>query len=211
MSSSERVAPARLPRLATDALPVRRDEFTSSGSFTRAAPSKAPPLSAEEAYQNGLVEGERRGREATMKELEPARQELQALERSLAFARRERIEQAERELTDVAVEIARRILRGELAQGSDVVVRLARSCIEAAREEGGVLTLHVAPPDLDLIRTHLPELEVDLADCSLRVVPDAAIARGSLVLETARRCYDGRPERILDAHARSLGREEEPA
>jgi flagellar assembly protein FliH len=211
MSSSERLERARLPRLAAETLPVRRDEFTPGGSFARATGGKAPPLSAEEAYQNGLVEGERRGREAAQKEIEPARQELQALARSMAVARRDRIEQAERELIDVAIEVARQILRGELQQSGDVVVRMARSCIEAARHEGDVLTLRVAPADLELIRTHLPELEVDLADCSLRAVPDASIPRGAIVLETKQRCYEGRPERILDAVAQSVERTEDEA
>ena len=211
MSSSERVERPRLPRLAVEALPVRRDEFSAGAGFPRAASGKTPPLSAEEAYQNGLVEGERRGREAAQKEIEPARQELQALARSLAVARRERIEQAERELTDIAIQIARQILRGELQQSGDVVLRMARSCIEAARHEGDVLTLRVAPADLDLIRTHLPELEVDLADCSLRARPDASIPRGSVVLETKQRCYEGRPERILDATAQSVERAEDEA
>lgn len=204
MSSSERLERARLPRLGVDTLPVRRDEFTPGSSFARAASGKAPPLSNEESYQNGLVEGERRGREAAAKEIEPVRQELQALARSMAVARRERIEQAERELTDVAIQIARQILHGELQQSGDIVVRMARSCIEVARHEGDVLTLRVSPKDLDLIRTHLPELEVDLADCSLRAVPDASIPRGSIVLETRQRCYEGRPERILDAIAQSI-------
>jgi flagellar biosynthesis/type III secretory pathway protein FliH len=211
MSSSDRLERARLPRLGSEALPVRRDEFTPGAGFARTASGKAPPLSADEAYQTGLVEGERRGREAALKEIEPARQELQALARSMAVARRERIEQAERELTDVAVQLARQILRGELQQGGDVVVRMARSCIEAARHEGDVLTLRVAPADLDLIRTHLPELEVDLADCSLRAHPDPSIPRGSIVLETRQRCYEGRPERILDAIARNVARAEDGA
>jgi flagellar biosynthesis/type III secretory pathway protein FliH len=205
MSSSKRVTPAQLPRL-TDPLPVRSDQFTAGGNFIGTMPGRPPQPTAEEAYQSGLVEGERRGREAAMKEIAPACQELQTLARALADARRERIEQTERELVDVAVEIARRILHGELQQGGDVVIRLARSVIEAAREEGGTLTLRVAPADLELIRTHLPELEVDLADCSLRALADPSIELGSVVLETARRCYDGRPGRILADIARGAER-----
>src|SRR5688500_17380844 len=148
MSSCKPVERAHLPRLAAETLPVRRDEFSAGSNFVRTSSSQPPPQSAEEAYQSGLVDGERRGREAAQKEMQPVIEELQALARSMAVARSERIEQAQRELTDLAVEIARQIMRGELQQSGDVVLRMARSCIEAARHEGDVLTLRVAPADL---------------------------------------------------------------
>ena len=108
-----------------------------------------------------------------------------------------RLEAAESDLLDVATEVARRVLRGELEQSEDVVLRLARSCIEEAKSEGA-LVLRVSPGDLERVRAHLPDLEAELADGEIRLQGDPAIARGCVVLETARGCYDGRPDRILD-------------
>jgi len=206
MSSSDRLQRPRLFHLDRETPPARQDQFTPQLTFERVVSATGAPISAEEAYKSGLVDGEQRGREAALKELAPVLDELRAVARALTAARHERIEQAERDLLGIAGELAKRILHGELQQAGDVSVRMARACIAAAQDEEGVLTLHVAPADLELIRTHLPELQVDLGDRSLRIATDAALTPGNVVLETARRCYDGRPERLLDAATATLTR-----
>ena len=209
MSSSDRLQRPRLMHLGREKPPARQDEFEQRSQFEQLRSVGNAALSTEEIFQNGLVEGEQRGRQAALKELEPVLEEFRAMARALACARKERIEQAQRELTDLGIEIARRILHGELQQPGDVAVRMARVCIEAAQGAEGVLTLHVAPADLELIRTHLPELEVELEDCTLRVVGAGGLPAGHVLLETSQRCYEGRPEQLLEAAATRLRREED--
>ncbi len=186
--------------------PVHED-FIEQTEFPQLAPSSEQELTPEEAYRNGLAEGEERGCAAALKELEPVIQELRALSASMTAVRQERLSAAESELIQVATEIAQRILHGELEQGSDVVLRMAHACVEEAKGEES-LVLHVAPTDLELVRTHLPELELDFADGGVQVQEDPSLQPGSVVLETPVRCYDGRPERILRHAQQHLDAEE---
>ncbi len=204
MSSSDRLKRPNLVHLGRETPPVRKTAFRSQASFERIESARGALVDPDEAFKNGVIEGEQRGRAAALKELEPVLEEFRALTRALSLARAERIAQAERELTQIASEIASRILHGELSQGGDVAVRMARACIAEAQELEGTLTLHVSAGDLDLIRTHLPELQVDLVDCPIQIAADPSLDAGEVVLETARRCYDGRPGRLVEQIKRGM-------
>ncbi len=177
---------------------VPEPDFVDGSDFTAVESQHSAEPTPDEAYRNGLVEGEQRGRDAALKELQPAINELQALTISLAQVRKTRFDEAETELTRAAIEIAQRIVHGELQQTNDIVVRLAKSCIDEAKDDGP-LTLHVNPADLELIRTHMAELESELAEGDLRLQSDTGIHSGAVVLQTPTRCYDGRADRLLEA------------
>ncbi len=208
MSSSEFLRRPELVDLnESHAAPTPRP-FEECTEFERIEPRSAREITPEQAYKSGLHEGERIGREATHKELEPILAELQAVATAMARVREQRLEELEGELLGISSEIARRILRGELQQPGDVVVRMARTCIQEIRDEGGAV-LRVNPRDLELIRIHLAELEAELAETSIRAEADPSVALGCVVLETPTHCYEGRPERILDAALQKLQSEDE--
>jgi flagellar assembly protein FliH len=207
MSSSRLLERLVLTDLTREAPPAQRAGFEERVEFDRIERGPIREITPQEAYQSGLAEGERLGRQAATKELVPVIEELRALGRAMALVRAERLQAAEADVVCVATELARRILHGELAQDGDTVVRLARACIQEASQDGPAV-LHVHPEDLDLVRTHAHELVLDLADAELEITPDAGIARGSCVLETPTRCFDGRPEHALEtALARLRSRE----
>jgi flagellar biosynthesis/type III secretory pathway protein FliH len=199
MKWSERVEPVRLVDFAKAKPEPRKSAFVTKSNFESLSQARAEQPSAEELYQRGLAEGEQRGRDAALKELAPALARFEELARSLSTARAERIGAAEQDLLDVASEIARRILHGELRQESDAVLRMARSAIDEAKGAEGELVLRAAPRDVELLRAHLHELELDLAEHQLKLAADPHVTPGGVVLETAGRCYEGRPERVLEA------------
>ncbi len=203
MSSSEFLHRPELVDLNESDAAATPQPFEERTEFERIEPGPAREITPEQAYKNGFQEGERIGREAAHKELEPVLGELQAVAASMARVREQRLEELEGELLGISSEIARRILRGELQQPGDAVVRMAHTCIQEIRDEGGGV-LRVNPQDLELIRVHLAELEAELAESSIRAQADPSIARGCVLLETPTRCYEGRPERILDAALQQL-------
>ena len=208
MSSSEYFRRASFVDLEQEIPASPREDFTEQTDFPRLARTAQLELTPDEAYRNGLTEGEERGRTAAIKELEPVLAELRTLAVSMSAVRAERLNAAEGDLIQVATEITKRILRGELAQSEDVVLRMARACIEEAQGEAPLI-LHVAPDDVEMLRTRLPELELDLADAAVQVQADSSLEPGSVVLETPLRCYDGRPQRLLRQAEQRLGAEEE--
>ncbi len=196
MSSSEQLPPIALVDLDRDATPAPGTEFTEQTEFERVDQIRPPTPTPEEAYQAGLAEGEGIGRSAAAKELEPVIGRFEELMRSLSYIRERRLEETERELVEVASEMAKRILHGELQLETDAVMRVARACLQEAKEEG-TRTLRVNPTDAELVRTHLPELELDVAEHALQIAADPRVPPSGVVLETPRCCYDGRPERML--------------
>jgi flagellar assembly protein FliH len=196
MSSSEQLPPITLIDLHRDTTPAEVTEFVEQTEFDRADQTRPPTPTPQEAYQAGLAEGESVGRSAALKELEPVIGRFEELMRSLAHIRERRLEETERELVEVAGEMAKRILHGELQLETDAVMRVARACLQEAKEEG-TRTLRVNPTDVEMVRTHLPELELDLAEHALQIAADPAIPPSGVVLETDRCCYDGRPQRML--------------
>lgn len=199
-NSSEYIRALELPDLAEDLPEAETSPFEEHSEFERMSRTIMREKTAQQAHREGFAEGEAAGRAAVHKELEPAMEEIRAAARSMAHIRQQRLADAEAELVDVAAEIARRILRSELAGAGDTVLHMARACIQEAADEGA-LTLLVAPGDVELVRAHLPELELDLADASVQVRAEASLEPGHVVLQTPRRVYDGRPERILEAAA----------
>jgi flagellar biosynthesis/type III secretory pathway protein FliH len=205
MSTSEPRQPELLDlRAKLPASPARG--FVEQAQFERL--STAPPRtpSRDEIFQSGVAEGERLGRSAAMKELEPVIAELREIGRALAGVREQRLAAVEAELIEVATELARRILHGELAQPRDAVVRMARACVEEAADEGA-LVLRAAAADVELLRTHAAELAHDLAEGSITIQADPALEAGGVVLESRTRCYDGRPARVLNAARARAGEE----
>ena len=208
MSSSEHLQQLTLVDLHNDPRPRGAAQFIEQSEFEQVAEQRPPTPTPEEAYQAGLAEGEARGRAEAAKELQPVLARFEELMRSLANARERRLEETEQELIEIANQMARRILHAELQLESDAVVRMARACLQEAQEEG-TRTLRVNPADAEMLRTHLPELELDLAEHELRIDPDPQVPAGGVVLETPRACYDGRPGRILGVVALKRGPEPE--
>ena len=206
MSSSEYFRRAAFVDLQQDVPGPSPQDFSEQTEFPRLARTAQIELTPDEAHRDGLTEGEARGRAATLKELEPVLAELRSVTQSMIAVRQERLDAVESDLVQLATELAKRILRGELAQGEDAVLQMARACIEEAKGESPLI-LRVAPGDIEILRAHLPELELDLADTSVQLRADALLEPGSIVLETALRCYDGRPERLLRQAEQRLGTE----
>jgi flagellar biosynthesis/type III secretory pathway protein FliH len=209
MSSSERVIPVRLVDFARHKPEARKVAFVAASTFQHLNQASAELPTVEQAYERGLAEGEVRGRAVAVKELAPVLERLEQLAHALAHAREERVAAAEQDLFDVATQIARRILHGELQQAGDAVLRMARAAIDEAKRGEDPLVLRVAVADAQLLRAHWHELELDLAEHRLQLLEDPRIEAGGVVLETAGRCYEGRPERILQA-AVQRAREEAP-
>ena len=197
MSSSEfSIQRLTLVDFETELPPEPTEDFTEQSEFDNVVMGFQAEPTAEEAYRRGLGEGEQRGYARAMELLQPSLDEFRQAAEAMTDIRQQRLADAESELGRIASEVARRILHGELQQAEDVVLRMARACIEESTEEGPKRLL-VSEDDLELVRSHLPELEQDLMGQSIQVVADPGLTAGNVVLLTPVRCYDGRPGRIL--------------
>lgn len=92
-------------------------------------------------------------------------------------------------LLDLALEIARQVLRHEVSVRRDAVLPVLREAIAQVIEQQTHPRVHLNPRDLDLIRA---DLDADGLFKGCRFVPDAQVGHGSCRVETALGEVDGR-------------------
>jgi len=169
---------------------------------------------SEEGRQAGHQEGVAAAREATATLAET----LGGIVAELSARRAALVKEAERDLLGLAVGIASRIVRRELAVDGGAVARAVAEAAGLAAERTA-LTVRVNPADLDALRAAQPELTAKFAELEdAALVGDDAIERGGCRLVTADGEVDmqvatqiERIERLLVGEAGEAGEGEPPA
>lgn len=186
-------------------------EKIDSGALRIEETPQAPRVSLQEtqsrleeqlaaARQAGYHEGEAAGRAACRKEVEEAaRQMAQAVRNALGEKARLRSE-AEREVVQISLAIAAKILRREVRIDPGVALGLVKAAMEtvSAREIQSVRTTPAMAQHLSaaLSKLGIPE--------GVRVVPDASLELGGLVVETVRGEVDASLETQFEEISRGL-------
>lgn len=120
-----------------------------------------------------------------------------------AAARDLLLARAGREVGELAIEVARRIVGRELALAPDAVVGLAERALAEARRRRQV-TVRVAPADLPRLAVQEPRLACALEHGALSLRGDPALAPGDVIVETEAGRVDARIEAQLAALAEAL-------
>ena len=150
-----------------------------------------------EAREAGFSEGEAAGRARASAELRPALEELSRAIAGIADLRPRLMREAQADLVELALRIARRVLHRELSIDPAAVEALVKAALEK-----------MASLEITRIRVH-PELEAGIRTSlaqegrgGLSLVSDPALARGSVLIETAR----GKLDASLDTQLAEIGR-----
>lgn len=178
---------------------------TASGGNRAPQPAGSGEANAEDAVRElqARLEQERAaafeaGRQAAQN---AARQELQAhyerLSRSieeLAGCRLRYRQETEREVVQLSLEIARRILRRELTVDPEAILGLLRAGLESVslRE---VLEVRIHPAHVDAVRNALQKMG---APAAISIVGDAHLEPGAVSIETRRGGFDASAETQLE-------------
>jgi len=149
------------------------------------------------ARQEGFREGEAAGRSRAAAEAQPALEKLARSIEEVARLRPRLLRESEAELVELAMGIARRILRRELSVDAEALQGLVKGALEklSARE-------------ICRIRAH-PELEPGIRRCleresqsGIQVIGDATLERGGILVETSR----GKLDASLETQLAEIGR-----
>jgi flagellar assembly protein FliH len=152
---------------------------------------------ATQARQEGFREGEAAGRSRAAVEAQPALEKLARSIEEIARLRPRLLRESEAELVELAMGIARRILRRELSVDAEALQGLVKGALEklSARE-------------ICRIRAH-PELEPGIRRCleresqsGIQVIGDATLERGGILVETSR----GKLDASLETQLAEIGR-----
>jgi flagellar assembly protein FliH len=161
----------------------------------------------EEGFKQGYEDGRRAGHAAGTQQLAEACRHVESIIERLADPLRDLDDAVVKSIADLAILIARQLVRRELrvAPGEVVaVVRQALACLPAAARHPRV-RLH--PEDLELVAAAMGPAE---ADRTWRLEPDPLITRGGCLVETEASYIDATIEaRIAAVASRMLGGDRE--
>lgn len=149
-----------------------------------------------EARAEGYARGLEEGRAAARREQEARVRELEALLDALAPAFAPLDEAAERELAQLAVAIARQLVRRELRQHPDEVIGVVRAALAALPSSTRHVRVHLHPDDARLVREHLAAPESGRA---WEIVEDPLLTRGGCRVASEVSRVDARLETRLGA------------
>ena len=149
-----------------------------------------------EAFHKGLEEGRRQAEaqvEASVARLARAVEEIAGLKPRLRA-------EVEREAVELALAIARRVLRRELHIDPEAVLGLAKAAFEkAALRELTAVRLH--PSHAAAVRAHLARIGAPQA---IQIREDASLEPGAVLVETVRGAIDASMETQLEEIGRGL-------
>jgi len=180
-------------------------EFQSLGGEAPTTPRGTQALlTARErrAYERGIEQGRQEGI------IEAQRQQAlrsQRLEQLLAEMRARYIELESRgadALLDLALEIARQVVRREVVVARDALLPALHEAVTVVIDQHAHPRVHLNPADLELIR---PELDNDAMLKGCRFVPDVSVANGGCRVETAQGDIDATLATRWNRVARALG------
>jgi flagellar assembly protein FliH len=159
----------------------------SAGAVSPAAPAfdmaqHQARLAALErdAFAKGYEQGERAGAEAGAKRAEAMLRRLADTIQELAEVRRTMIRETERQMVQLAMAIARRVVRREVAIDSDLTLTMARVALERLGDSTAV-TIRLHPDDFEAT---CRQREALFAGSHVTVAPDSAVSRGGCLVQS---------------------------
>ena len=169
-------APLPPPALDQNVAPMQADAPAAD-----AAELLARRASVErDAFVKGYAQGERAGLEASVKRTDALVRRLGETIDELAGLRRQILDHSERQLVQLAIALARRIVRRELAADDELLGALARVALERLGEaRPATIRLH---PD-DFARSTAGRLD-HWAAAHVSVLPDPNVPRGGCMVES---------------------------
>lgn len=168
------------------------------------APVEEPrPSFAElerEAFTKGYAQGERAGAEAAERRGEATLRRLAQTIEELASLRAELLQKTERQVVELALAIAGRVLRREMTIDRELLIAMARVALDRLGENTSA-TIRLNPEDYAVIgaQAHLGEHDV------VRVVADPLVSSGGCLVQSDFGLIDAGIDAQLGEVAAALG------
>jgi flagellar assembly protein FliH len=153
-----------------------------------------------EAFAKGYEAGERAGAEAGAKRAEAMLRRLSQTLDDLAAVRREMIRQTERQMVQLAMAIAKRVVRREVAVDRELTLTMARVALERLGDSTS-LTVHLHPDDFAATSARHGLLH---PGSRVTVVSDPGVSRGACRVESDFGYVDASVDAQFQELARSL-------
>ena len=162
---------------------------------------------ARSGLQQGYSEGSQALEEFQSRKAADVARQMQQLADSFRGEMAALESQVASDLVSLAIDIARQVLRRELATDAKAVLPAASEALRALAEGASAMEVHVNPADAPLLRQHLEGMPAARA---WRLTEDTSLARGGCRVEADTGVADASFEARWQAVMANLGRDEEP-
>lgn len=144
--------------------------------------------SKRSAYEQGLLDGEKRAKEALEGEIEAQKQSLAYAINNLQEAiiqTQEKIKSLESELSNIALDLAKEVIIKEVQEESQkIALQIATELLEPIAQSSEI-TLRLNPIDLPYLQEKLPQAS------KIHFEADALISRGGVIISSPLGNFDG--------------------
>jgi flagellar assembly protein FliH len=153
-----------------------------------------------DAFSKGFAQGERAGAEASGKRGEVVLRRLTETLEELTTLREQMIHQTERQMVQLALAIARRIVQREISLDQDLLVAMARVALDRLGESAHV-TVRLNPEDYQATAA---ARAAEWTGTQVSVIADARVARGGCRVESDFGMMDAGADAQIQEIARAL-------
>jgi len=177
------------------------DEAQAKGSTETPEEKKGPSIDEikSSAFQQGFSAGEKVGFEAGTKRVDPLINSFNQGLEQLKNIRREIHQKIEKEVAQLALSIAKKVVCHEVKTTEETVVCVAREALSRV-ENPGKIKVKLNPADLQFIQDTKSQLSDFLDDVeSIRFEAEDSIQSGGCLIETDMGDIDARIEKQLQA------------
>lgn len=150
----------------------------------------------QSAYDEAFAQGREAGRQAGLDELAELTASLNGLIAALAEPFRELDDEVERALVDLAIRVARQIIRREISVDPGQIIGVLREAVELLPVTSRNIEVHLHPEDAAVVRAAFGAARAELA---WQLVEDPVLTRGGLLVTTETSHIDARVEKRLSA------------
>ena len=152
----------------------------------------------KEAYEKGFAQGEKNGMELGQKRIETMIYQLNNMLTEIERQRVDLYKNYEKEMVQLVLSIAKKVLHQEVKIQEDVVVFTLREAFKYVVDQKKVV-VHLNPVDYQYLISHRDRLPFAVEEMrGIKMIEDPAITRGSSLLETSFGDIDATIENQLD-------------
>jgi flagellar assembly protein FliH len=163
-----------------------------------------------DAYERGFAAGERAGKELGLKQLEASYQVVSRLIEALQEAKSALLENVEKEILQIAVAVARHVLRKEIRQNPDHLLGSIRAALQKMGQIE-TLAIHLHPQDLERLRKERNKVVELVGNVQwFRLEADATLHPGECIIESNDQIVDQRIDSQLSVIAEELRKMDPP-
>ena len=107
------------------------------------------------------------------------------------------------QVAEVAIALARQVVRGEVAQRPELIAQVAQEALAATLVSAQQIAVHLHPEDLALVQAHAGEA---MAERGARLVADASLTRGGCIVDSEVGVVDASVEARWQRASAAMGR-----